>query len=241
VNDAQETRIAIKETSKQAESGRIEAQAAVAKIGILTNTVLETSTIIQALGHMSEQIGEITETITSIADQTNLLALNAAIEAARAGETGRGFAVVAEEVRKLAEASATAVKHIESFITAIQKETKQAIASIALSSEEAQEGKIKVNQIAAILDKINTDAQKAAQLANQIAEAGKERVSESEEITKAIHEVSTIAKASEATSSKISNTIVTQSATLQELTASAQSLAHLAYDLDKMTAKFKLK
>ncbi|MDD5669494.1 MAG: methyl-accepting chemotaxis protein, partial [Candidatus Omnitrophica bacterium] len=136
VNDAQETRIAIKETSIQAESARIEAQAAVAKIGILTNTVLETSTIIQSLGHMSVQIGEITETITSIADQTNLLALNAAIEAARAGETGRGFAVVAEEVRKLAEASATAVKHIESFISAIQKETKQAIASIELSSEE---------------------------------------------------------------------------------------------------------
>src|SRR2546428_14193479 len=39
---------------------------------------------------------------------TNLLALNAAIEAARAGKHGKGFAVVAEEVRHLAEQSATA-------------------------------------------------------------------------------------------------------------------------------------
>ena len=66
---------------------------------------------ITQLGHKSEEIGGITQTITSIAEQTNLLALNAAIEAARAGESGRGFAVVAEEVRKLAEESQEAALH----------------------------------------------------------------------------------------------------------------------------------
>ena len=67
-----------------------------------------------------EQISGLAQNIAGIADQTNLLALNAAIEAARAGEHGRGFAVVAEEVRKLAEDSASAVNSIQTLTRQVQ-------------------------------------------------------------------------------------------------------------------------
>lgn len=51
----------------------------------IKNDVEHLSSSIEGLNHHSNQIGQMSDMITSIAKQTNLLALNAAIEAARAG------------------------------------------------------------------------------------------------------------------------------------------------------------
>lgn len=66
-----------------------------------------------------KEIKNMAQLISSIAEQTNLLALNASIEAARAGEQGRGFAVVAEEIRALAEQSASTVTNIHTVIAQV--------------------------------------------------------------------------------------------------------------------------
>ncbi|MDD5347316.1 MAG: methyl-accepting chemotaxis protein [Candidatus Omnitrophica bacterium] len=240
VSNAQAANQAVSDTNVQAESSKGQAREAVEKIERLTNTVGDTAKVIQALGQMSQQIGEITVTITSIADQTNLLALNAAIEAARAGEAGRGFAVVAEEVRKLAEGSAEAVRKIGGLIRSIQSETNRAVNAIEMSSKEVQEGMSQVAKIAEVLAEISKVAQNGYRLTNEIAEAGQNRIVELERLVKAVNEVTDIAKESASTVQEASSSTEEQTASMEEMSASAQEFARLAIDLKEVVGKFKL-
>ncbi|MFQ5900991.1 MAG: methyl-accepting chemotaxis protein [Thermodesulfobacteriota bacterium] len=96
--------------------------------------------IIDELGTRAGEIGKVLEVVDEVAEETNLLALNAAILAAQAGEYGKGFGVVAEEVRELAERTASSTKEIDSLIKGVQTQTKKAIFSVKEGIETVEEG-----------------------------------------------------------------------------------------------------
>ena len=132
--------LAAQQTAAVAQEGSETVGQTVAGIAEIRDAVLSTARKIEDLGKSSQKIGEIVQVISGIADQTNLLALNAAIEAARAGEHGKGFAVVADEVRKLAERSATSAEEIAELIQSMQAGVDEAIAAMNLGTERVEHG-----------------------------------------------------------------------------------------------------
>jgi methyl-accepting chemotaxis protein len=89
-----------------------------------------TSAKVAQLMEATQKIGDVVSLINNIARQTNLLALNATIEAARAGEMGKGFAVVAQEVKVLADQTASATGDISVQIEHVQNSTSEAVTAI---------------------------------------------------------------------------------------------------------------
>lgn len=134
----------------------------------VAESVKSTAITIRELEGYSSQISGIVGVISSIADQTNLLALNAAIEAARAGEQGRGFAVVADEVRALAQRTATSTAEITGMIGKIQVNTQRAAQEIESSVAKVNDGVTLANRAAASVSEIHGSTQRVTQAISDI-------------------------------------------------------------------------
>lgn len=168
----------VKEASSRANEAAEMAQNAKVDTDRSGEVVGDAVSAMEGIEKVSSEISNIINVIDEIAFQTNLLALNAGVEAARAGEAGKGFAVVAQEVRELAQRSATAAKEIQALIDRstseisngvdLVKRTGEAlvgiathvtningqISSIATATEEQLTGIQEVNSAVNAMDKM---------------------------------------------------------------------------------------
>ncbi|KQO73720.1 PAS domain-containing methyl-accepting chemotaxis protein [Rhizobium sp. Leaf262] len=152
---------------------------------------------IGAMDQISQSSGEITNiigVIDDIAFQTNLLALNAGVEAARAGEAGKGFAVVAQEVRELAQRSASAAKEIKQLINTSRQHVANGVELVGQTGDALKDiankvGLIDVN-VTAIVEASKEQANGLAEIndaVNLMDQATQKNAAMVEETTAASH------------------------------------------------------
>nr|WP_252607178.1 methyl-accepting chemotaxis protein [Bacillus paralicheniformis] len=207
----------------------------------INETVVSLSEAFKHLTERSNEIGNITEVITSIAEQTNLLALNAAIEAARAGEQGKGFAVVADEVRKLAEQSARSAEQITRLITIIQNDTKQTMNSVISATGEVKEGLVVVHEAGGAFQKIENSITEVVTQINDVTNLVKNLTAGASEIETAISGVKEVAETAAGGTQTVSAATQEQLASMEEIAAASQILAQNAEELQHLIQKFKIK
>jgi methyl-accepting chemotaxis protein len=155
----------------------------------IRTAVNKASDVVTKLGSSSEEIGKILNVIDDIAEQTNLLALNAAIIAAQAGEHGKGFAVVAEEIRELAERTASSTKEIDTLIKAVQRDVGNAVQTMTGGSQTVEEGVKLSVQAGENLKKILDSARTSADMSKEIARATEEQSKGIQSINQAIEQI----------------------------------------------------
>ncbi len=206
------------------EGGNVVRQTVDEMQGIATEVNASAQTV-NSLGEQSQKIGEIIAVINDIADQTNLLALNAAIEAARAGEHGRGFAVVADEVRKLAERTTQATEEVSDSIRGIQGETSSAVQQIESSSDRVGRGVDLAGRAGSSLETIVDGSKSVQRMVQDIAAAANQQATASDEIARAIENISGVTRQSSEGAGQASE--------------AAADLAHQSEQLMALVGKFK--
>jgi len=191
------------------------------------------STMMKGLGQAAQEIGKVTETITSISAQTNLLALNATIEAARAGAAGKGFAVVANEIKELAQQTAAATEDIKSKIAGIQSATGGAITDIEKISQVIRDVGGIVSSIAASIEE---QATVTKDVAGNIAQASAGVRDANERVSQTATVSNSIAKEVSLMSAGISEMAEGN----KQVQTSAAELSQLSEQLKQKVGRFKI-
>lgn len=215
----EETAAALEQLTSQVNASAENARTAAHTVENTNKSTSESGEIVEkavdamtGIEQSSREVSRIIGVIDEIAFQTNLLALNAGVEAARAGEAGRGFAVVAQEVRELAQRSASAAKEIATLIK--------------VSAGHVDQGVEYVGQTGTALKDISAQVDRINSLIREISQSASEQAVGIKEINQAINQMDQVTQQN--------------AAMVEETTAASLTLNNEAQVLGKLVANFQV-
>lgn len=230
----------MQETRTAAEQGRKDMNQVDSAMGKIETSMVSLEDSIKAVGTAAVKINEITNTIGEIAEETNLLALNASIEAARAGEAGRGFSVVADQIKKLAETSASAADEISQLIISVS----DLIADMVGKSHDS------MNEIKGSADMVNVAIENFNHIyeginhTNTIMESMIVKIKEVDDVATSVaaitEEQSASAEEIEATTAEMTNLAAVVADNSKNVASDAKELTDASVELKGQMEKFKI-
>ena len=186
------------------------------------------------------KISQASEMIQSISDQTNLLALNAAIEAARAGESGKGFAVVAEEIRKLAEQSASFTKDIREVIEGLRQKSEDSVAMMEKVNTEIEKQTIIRAETDSKFAEIAKEVEIGRTVTNELKDSAAVLENENRHLIEMVESLSSISEENAASTEEVNAAIDEEAEAMNNIATAQEELADIADMLRAEVAKFKI-
>ncbi len=188
--------------------------------------IAETTTQVDLIVKLIEEIGAKTKVIDEIVFQTKLLSFNASVEAERAGEYGRGFAVVAQEVGNLAQLSGRSASEINHIV----KDSIAKAQDIAkLSKDRTQTGVVICERTAVKLQTIDQASNAIQMAAEEVLKSSEEQSIGIKQINESATLISKATQENAASAEKCalgSQNLLSQGKSLEEVNHQLQNIVY---------------
>ncbi len=214
------------------------ADAALAALIAIRASADEVAPAATELAARARGIEQLTDAIDAIARQTDLLSVNAAIEAARAGSHGRGFAVLANEIRKLAEQTAQALRDIRSLTADVRDVAGRNANRIATVQRRVTDGEGTIGTALRAIGTIRVTADEAFEAAEVIrASIGPQQTA----LAGLVNECDALAAAAQenaASAEQVSASVEQTTAALSHAASASHALSRVAERMQQHAAAF---